>query len=243
MQGATMALTVDRSIAARNHQGQSYPTALIGLQTRPLIRTITRSGCTGKNPTKAVWPEPRRSYAAFASNPEESTITQTHGPLVRVHPKNKRVLAKQPPVPMRLAKAQKKSSTDTPKPANQTSGKNTPASTTPPPTDRVYGFYRKPSREMPTPAHLRNVTRAAGWDKHTSEHWSLPDYMDRHARLNYRMRTVLVDWLVSVTELFRLSENTFNLAVTLLDRTLACVASNGKSTFTVKRNAYQCYGW
>ena len=255
-----MALTINRSTAPHKRQGLTHPTAVISLHNKPkgqttasaLICTTMTRGHTGTTSTQTVWPEPQRIYAAMTSGHAGSTTTQTLWPAVRVDPRRKRApprkgisaaLPKQPHVPMRLAKAQKKSSTDTPNPANQSSGKGTPVSTTPPPTVRVYGFYRRPSREMPTPAHLRNVTRAAGWDKHTSEHWSLPNYMDRHARLNYRMRTILVDWLASVTERFRLSENTFNLAVTLLDRTLACVSSNGKITFTVKREAYQCYGW
>ena len=47
------------------------------------------------------------------------------------------------------------------------------------------------------------------------------NYMKSHKEINTRMRTILVDWLVSVHDKFKLTQETLFLAVSILDRFLA----------------------
>ena len=47
------------------------------------------------------------------------------------------------------------------------------------------------------------------------------DYMDGQVEINYKMRAILIDWLVEVHLKFRLKTETLYLCVTILDRFLA----------------------
>ena len=48
------------------------------------------------------------------------------------------------------------------------------------------------------------------------------DYMQRQPYITVDMRRTLMDWLLEVTEEYKLSSETFWLSVTLVDRSLAC---------------------
>ena len=47
------------------------------------------------------------------------------------------------------------------------------------------------------------------------------DYMEEQVNINYKMRAILIDWLVEVHLKFRLKTETLYLCVTILDRFLA----------------------
>ncbi|KAH9823706.1 putative cyclin family protein [Teratosphaeria destructans] len=49
-----------------------------------------------------------------------------------------------------------------------------------------------------------------------------PDYMDNQAELEWKMRGILVDWLLEVHTRFRLLPETLFLAVNIIDRFLSC---------------------
>ena len=81
--------------------------------------------------------------------------------------------------------------------------------------------------------------------------------MDRQPDLNSKMRNILVDWIVELVEEYKLSESTFHLAITLIDKSLSCTPpsryseeegkaanffNNGKG-FIVARDMLQCLGW
>ena len=52
--------------------------------------------------------------------------------------------------------------------------------------------------------------------------YQVPDnYIQSHKEINERMRAILVDWLVSVHDKFKLTQETLFLAVSILDRYLA----------------------
>lgn len=51
-------------------------------------------------------------------------------------------------------------------------------------------------------------------------HMASPCYMDRQANVNAKMRGILVDWLVSVQQKYKLKAETLFLAVSLIDRYL-----------------------
>lgn len=61
-----------------------------------------------------------------------------------------------------------------------------------------------------------------------------PNYMDKQADLNEKMRELLIDWLNQVHTKFQLNAPTFYLGITILDRFL--------STTNVKRNKLQLVG-
>jgi cyclin B len=63
---------------------------------------------------------------------------------------------------------------------------------------------------------------------------TIPDYLQSQPELNYKMRAVLIDWLISVHEKFRLSQESLFHSVSLLDRFL--------STRQVKRLYLQLVG-
>lgn len=48
-----------------------------------------------------------------------------------------------------------------------------------------------------------------------------PDMFDNHPLLQPRMRSVLLDWLIEVCEVYRLHRETYYLAMDFLDRYLA----------------------
>jgi hypothetical protein len=44
------------------------------------------------------------------------------------------------------------------------------------------------------------------------------DYMERHESISFKMRTILIDWLVEVVNEYDLTEEALHLAVNYLDR-------------------------
>jgi len=101
---------------------------------------------------------------------------------------------------------------------------------------------------------------------HASQGWDLDDYMDRQPDLAPRMRSILIDWIVELTEEYKLSPNTFHLAVTLIDKSLACAKdgddylsqdededdedtddqdskANDERGIKLPRDMLQCLGW
>lgn len=51
-----------------------------------------------------------------------------------------------------------------------------------------------------------------------------PNYMKRQPDINYSMRTILVDWLVEVSEEYKLNTETLFLAISYIDRFLSCMS-------------------
>lgn len=66
------------------------------------------------------------------------------------------------------------------------------------------------------------------------KHRPKPQYMRRQTDINYSMRTILIDWLVEVTEEYKLDTETLYLAVSYVDRFL--------SQMSVKRTKLQLVG-
>jgi len=138
-------------------------------------------------------------------------------------------------------KAQKKTLDASP---SSTSGTISPACTTPEPRVKVHQYYRRPKPEQRVQPHLAMRTRVAEWSgPNTGPYWKLLNYMDNQPNLDYTVRKFIVDWLLRLTARLRMSQNTFSLAVTLLDRTLASVLHDGSSTIKMKRENAPCCGW
>ena len=51
-----------------------------------------------------------------------------------------------------------------------------------------------------------------------------PDYMRKQTDITHSMRSILVDWMVEVTEEYKLERETLCLAVTYVDRFLSLMA-------------------
>jgi hypothetical protein len=83
----------------------------------------------------------------------------------------------------------------------------------------------------------------------SSIQWELERYMDRQPDLTPPMRSILVDWMVELSEEYKLSPITLHLAVTLVDKSLACtpLLEEGKvqpdGGMTIPRDMLQCLGW
>ncbi|KAI1301574.1 Cyclin-A2 [Halotydeus destructor] len=54
-------------------------------------------------------------------------------------------------------------------------------------------------------------------------------YMERQAEINWKMRSILVDWLVEVSDEYKLQDETMFLAVNLIDRFLTCMSITRQS--------------
>ena len=72
--------------------------------------------------------------------------------------------------------------------------------------------------------------------------------LDRQPHLSPKMRAILMDWLIELSEEFRFTPMTLQLAVALVDKCLACGPPTlqeefSTSFFTVKREMLQCVGW
>lgn len=82
------------------------------------------------------------------------------------------------------------------------------------------------------------------WASPRSIDWDLDEYMDRQPDLAPKMRSILIDWLVELVDEYKLSPATFHLAVTLVDKSLACAKDEDDgSCFTIPRDMLQCLGW
>jgi Cyclin, N-terminal domain len=82
------------------------------------------------------------------------------------------------------------------------------------------------------------------WASPRSINWDLDDYMERQADLAPRMRAILIDWVVELSEEYKLSDKSFHLAVTLIDLSLASFRDGNESDiFAVPRDMLQCLGW
>lgn len=82
----------------------------------------------------------------------------------------------------------------------------------------------------------------------SSPHVGDLETLDRQPHLSAKMRAVLMDWLIELSEEYRFGAQTLQLAVALVDQSLACgapgLAEEGESGFfTVKREMLQCVGW
>ncbi|XP_074644383.1 G1/S-specific cyclin-E-like [Tubulanus polymorphus] len=55
-----------------------------------------------------------------------------------------------------------------------------------------------------------------------------PQMLDDHPQLQMKMRTILLDWLVEVCEVYRLTRDTYYLAVDFIDRYLSAAKNVGK---------------
>lgn len=75
------------------------------------------------------------------------------------------------------------------------------------------------------------------------------DYMARQPDLTPRMRGILIDWLIELSEEYNLSHASLHLAITLVDKTLASgpLEEDGdgglKAGLLVSRIMLQCLGW
>ena len=102
------------------------------------------------------------------------------------------------------------------------------------------------------------------WSGPASMQWDCHDYMARQPDMNSKMRNILVDWIVEVAEEYKLSESTLHLAITLIDKCLACTptssanddddddderrrkfdkSNNNGRGFIIARDMLQCLGW
>ncbi|CAB9497734.1 A-type cyclin [Seminavis robusta] len=80
--------------------------------------------------------------------------------------------------------------------------------------------------------------------------WTLDGYMDRQPDMENRMRGILMDWIIELSEEYKLSPMTFHLAVTLIDKSMACTPTEeeaeGKGMIghgmTIPRDMLQCLG-
>lgn len=72
--------------------------------------------------------------------------------------------------------------------------------------------------------------------------------LDRQPHLTPRMRAILVDWMIELAEEYKCAPLTLQLAVALVDKSLACGVpsltpeNNTKGYFTVQRDMLQCVG-
>ena len=82
-----------------------------------------------------------------------------------------------------------------------------------------------------------------------SKKWSLVDYMERQPKLNPSMRGVLVDWVCELSDDYNFSPAALHLAITLIDKTLACTPQfsddkdNVNAGFIIESDMLQCLGW
>jgi len=71
--------------------------------------------------------------------------------------------------------------------------------------------------------------------------------LDRQPHLTEKMRAILMDWLVELSEEYKFAPQTLQLAVSLVDKCLArgapTLAQKADEFFTVKREMLQCVGW
>lgn len=74
--------------------------------------------------------------------------------------------------------------------------------------------------------------------------------LNHQPNLSEKMRAVLVDWLVELSEEYQLSPRTLHLTVTLLNRSLECGKddessdeSNDARRLVIERDMFQCLGW
>lgn len=51
--------------------------------------------------------------------------------------------------------------------------------------------------------------------------WLKPDYIEKQPHINMRMRRILIDWLVRVTEHYKMDSKCIHLAVSYIDRFLS----------------------
>lgn len=66
------------------------------------------------------------------------------------------------------------------------------------------------------------------------------DYLQRQPKFTIDMRRTLVDWLLEVTEEYKLSSETFWLSVTLVDRSLACSYGGEKGSGSSSATTSKC---
>jgi Cyclin, N-terminal domain len=75
---------------------------------------------------------------------------------------------------------------------------------------------------------------------------SISSQLLRHQpHLSEKMRAVLVDWLIELSEEYHLSPRSLHLAITLINRSLECGnddESEGE-TLVIQRDMFQCLGW
>ena len=84
------------------------------------------------------------------------------------------------------------------------------------------------------------------------------EFVDRQPFLSLKMRAILMDWLVELSEEYNFTPETLQLAVVLVDKCLACgpppgismssssldvESSSAASFFVVRREILQCVGW
>lgn len=88
------------------------------------------------------------------------------------------------------------------------------------------------------------------WSGPESINWSLSNYMERQPELAPKMRGILVDWIIELSEEYKLCPTTVHLAISLVDKTLACTPlfSDGseekvKKGYYIPRDLLQCLGW
>ena len=98
------------------------------------------------------------------------------------------------------------------------------------------------SKIVPSPEH--RTREQTEWASPRSINWDLDDYMERQPDLAPKMRSILIDWLVELTDEYKLCPTTFHLAITLIDKSLACAKDeDDENGFFVRRDLLQCLGW
>ena len=102
-------------------------------------------------------------------------------------------------------------------------------------------------RETP-PRRVNYVFRSVGNDGQQSLASSISSQTLLHQpHLTEKMREVLVDWMIELSEEYHLSTKTLHLTIALLNRALERGedddGSDGATPFVIERDMFQCLGW
>lgn len=82
-----------------------------------------------------------------------------------------------------------------------------------------------------TPSERRRRQQTKWFDP-KEKPWTLDGWMDRHPHLTLHRRSKLIKWIAQMTDSFGYSSYTFHLAVSLMDKSLACSSSGSSGHLT-----------
>eukprot|EP00548_Thalassiothrix_antarctica_P015995 CAMPEP_0194168600 /NCGR_PEP_ID=MMETSP0154-20130528/3505_1 /TAXON_ID=1049557 /ORGANISM="Thalassiothrix antarctica, Strain L6-D1" /LENGTH=381 /DNA_ID=CAMNT_0038879771 /DNA_START=432 /DNA_END=1577 /DNA_ORIENTATION=+ len=105
--------------------------------------------------------------------------------------------------------------------------------------------HRYTSRVSLTPPGRVNYAIKNGMDDQSSTESSslMPQRLPNQPHLTQKMRAVLIDWLIELSEEYAISAKTLHLTVVLLDRALECGASKENDRrLIITRDMFQCLG-
>jgi Cyclin, N-terminal domain len=67
--------------------------------------------------------------------------------------------------------------------------------------------------------------------------------LEHQPHLTEKMRAVLVDWLIELSEEYKLSLRTLHLTIALINRSLECGQEGCSRRLVIERDMFQCLGW